>query len=108
MKATRSAASLRAAAVWGLGDTKQLAVEVIHAEGLVVRLALVAEGIVGRVERALQHAAHQQAARDADRTQAVDAVCILHYLRFERAGGDRGAEAVCLDGVRDGHRSASG
>ncbi len=72
----------------------------VDREAAVVRRPLLAEGVLAGAQRAVEAAADQQAARDADGAQRVEAVGILHHPRLGGPRRDTGAVAVRLDGVK--------
>ncbi len=60
-----------------------------------------AKGVFRRVQRRAQGAPGQQAARDADGAQRLEAVRVLHHAGLQRLRRDRRGETVGRDGMVD-------
>src|SRR5512144_1347837 len=65
-------------------ELEELDEEMVEHPGVVVRLALLGEGLVRVVERLAALAPEHQAAGDPDRPERVEPVGVLHHPRLER------------------------
>ncbi|MNG20577.1 hypothetical protein D3C84_1048410 [compost metagenome] len=74
----------------------------VDAEASVVIVAVIGLRVLRVVEGAAHAPGNVKGAGDAEHTQGVEAVGVLHDFRFQRGRRDVGGKAMGFDGVGDG------